>query len=70
MKEVLPRTVEAMVVDKMKYPLVSSSSIYQVGGLPGHSVDEHIFTIKSIIAKVLQSGEGIIFNMIDIISFF
>ena len=70
LKEVLPRTVEAMVVDKMKYPLVSSSSIYQVGGLPGHSVDEHIFTIKSIIAKVLQSGEGIIFNMIDIISFF
>ena len=39
MKDVLARTVDALVVVKMKKQLVESSSKYQVGGLPGHSVN-------------------------------
>ena len=44
MKEVFARTVDALVVSKMKEQLVESSSIYQVGGLPGNSVNEHLKT--------------------------
>ena len=38
MKEVMPRTLDALIVAKMKQEIIDSSSIYQVGGLPGHSI--------------------------------
>ena len=41
MKQVLARTVESMIVQQMKTPLISRLSIYQIGGLPGHSITEH-----------------------------
>ena len=70
MKLVLARTVDALVVTKMKEPLVEKSSIYQVGGLPGHSIHEHLLTLKTIMAKMEERGEGIIFLVIDYVSFF
>ena len=42
----LPRTCEALVVGKMKECILQSSSKFQVGGQPGHSSEEHIFSIK------------------------
>ena len=50
LKDVLPHTVEAMTVNKMKDTIINDATMYQVGGLPGHSVDEHVFTLKSIIS--------------------
>ena len=47
-KNVLARTVDALIVAKMKQPIVDSSSIYQVGGLPGHSTQEHLLTLKTV----------------------
>ena len=66
----LPRTVEALVVSKMKECILRSSSKYQVGGQPGHSPEEHIFTIKSLWAMLLEEGLGLILTLVDIISFF
>ena len=70
MKSVLYRTVDTLVVGKMKEPLVSRSSIYQIGGLPGHSILEHLLVIKTILARMEEIGEGIIFLVIDLVSFF
>ena len=70
LKQVLPRTVEAIVVNKMKDTLIKASSIYQIGGLPGHSIDEHLFVIKSIIALKEKKGRGVIVTLVDIVSFF
>ena len=66
----LPRTCEALVVSKMKEDILQSSSMYQVGGQPGHSPEEHIFTIKSVWAMFLKEGSGMILTLVDIISFF
>ena len=66
----LPRTVEALVVSKMKECILRSSSKYQVGGQPGHSPEEHIYTIKSLWAMLLEEGLGLILTLVDIISFF
>ena len=66
----LPRTVEALVVDKMKDDILSKSTMYQVGGQPGHSTEEHLFTIKSMIEQLENKGQGMIFTLIDIVSFF
>ena len=70
MKQVLARTVDSMVVNKMKPAIISGMSIYQVGGLPGHSISEHLLTIKTILAMLEANGEGLIFLVMDIISFF
>ena len=51
MRNVLARTVDAIVVKQMKQPLISKLSIYQVGGLPGHSILEHLLTIKTVLAS-------------------
>ena len=70
MKSVLARTVDALVVREMKSPLISNLSIYQVGGLPGHSIAEHLLTVKTVMARLENIGEGVIFMVMDIISFF
>ena len=66
----LPRTVEALVVNKMKDDILGKSTIYQVGGQPGHGTDEHIFTIKSMIGLLESKNLGMIFTLVDLISFF
>ena len=70
MKGVLARTVDALIVDQMKEQLVKSATIYQIGGLPGHSINEHLLTMKTLMAWAEHKGVGIIFLIMDIKSFF
>ena len=50
-KDWLPRAAEGLVVeDGLKEPLIAGSSIYQIGGQPGHRPEELVFSLKSIIA--------------------
>ena len=70
MKNVLARTVDSMIVNQMKQPLISNLSMYQIGGLPGHSIHEHILTIKTVLARLEECGKGLIFFVMDIVSFF
>ena len=70
MKEVLFCVVDSLVVRVMKEPLISKLSIYQIGGLPGHSIHEHLLTLKTILARFEELGEGVIFLVMDIVSYF
>ena len=69
MKEVLARCVDALVVRQMKEALITRLSIYQVGGLPGHSTLEHLLTLKTVLARMEEIGGSLIFLSMDIISF-
>ena len=44
--------------------------MYQAGGLPGHEVEEHVFTLKSIMAMREELGKGTIITIVVIIAFF
>ena len=45
-------TAEGSILeDGLRAPLISTSSIYQIGGQPGHRPEELVFVMKSIIAK-------------------
>ena len=59
-----------MTVNKMKDTIINEASMYQVGGLPGNSVEEHVLTLKSIIVMREELGKGTIFMIVDIIAFF
>ena len=66
----LPRTVESLVVNKMKDNILSKSTMYQNGGQSGHSTEEHLFSIKSLIELLEVKGQGMIFTLVDLVSFF
>ena len=66
-----PRTTEALIVEEgLKGPLVEGSSIYQVGGQPGHRAEELVFVLKSIIAKQRFQGKSILIQPSDIKQYF
>ena len=66
-----PRTVEGLtVLGGLKEPLISNSSIYQIGGQPGHRSEELVFSIKSLIARQRQEGKLTILQTSDISKFF
>ena len=70
LKSFLPRACEALVVNRMKDKIIESSSVFQVGGQPGHSTDESIFIVKSIMALAEATGKSFLFSLVDIIFFF
>ena len=70
LKTFLPRACEALIVGRMKQDILAASSYYQVGGQPGHSADENILVIKSLMALTEHTGQRFIFNSVDIVGFF
>ena len=50
----------------MRGPLIDCSSIYQIGGQPGHRAEELVFSSKSIIAKYIAKGKPIIIQSYDL----
>ena len=62
---------EGLVVeDGLKYPLIQGSSIYQIGGQPGHRSEELLFVLKSVVARSREQGKMIILQSYDIAKFF
>ena len=41
-----------------------------MGGQPGHSTDESIFVMKSLVAMAQKTGKSFIFSFVDIVGFF
>ena len=66
----LPRTCEALATNKMKQRILEMSTKYQIGGQPGHSPDEHIYSIKSVWQVYEMMGKGLIITLVDIKAFF
>ena len=54
----------------MKEQILSKSSKYQVGGQPGHSPEEHIYSIKSVWQMFEMMDKGLIITLVDIQAFF
>ena len=50
----------------MKGPLVERSSMYQIGGQPGHGAAELVVVLKSIIARQRSQGRSILIQPSDI----
>ena len=54
----------------MKGPLVSGSSIYQIGGQPGHRPEELVFVFKSVVALYRSRGKMLVAQCYDVGKFF
>ena len=62
LKDWLPRTCDSMMVHRMKEVILSSSSVFQIGGQEGHRTQEHLFTVRSIVARETEVGRGLYFS--------
>ena len=66
-----PRLVEGLiVVEGLKKPLIEGSSMYQIGGQPGHRAEELIFAMKSVIARYRSQGKCVLLQTSDLSKFF
>ena len=70
LKHHLARLCESLAFNKSKSQIFQKSSKYQIGGQSGHSPEEHVFSLKSLMALKEFEGKGVILNLVDIVSFF
>jgi hypothetical protein len=69
-KEWLPRTAEALTVGKMKEQIQEGTSCFQIGGKAGHRPQEHLFAVKSIMAKSTMQRRMLILGSFDFMAYF
>ena len=69
-KEDIPKLFEGLVVDKSKHQLVRSCSKYQIGGIPNHRSQEHLFTVKSVLSLYSQLNLPVILQLYDLSKYF
>ena len=69
-KEETPKLFEGIVVDKSKGKLIENCSKYQIGGIPGHRSQEHLFTVKSVIGLYSLLNLPVILQLYDISKYF
>ena len=63
----LPRVAEGLVVEGgLKEALNTRSSMYQVGGQPGHRPEELLFALKSVVARYASLGQQVIIQSYDV----
>ena len=53
-KEWLLRLTESLTVTLMKDDILRSGNKYQIGGVPGHRVEEHLIVVKSIMERYIK----------------
>ena len=59
-----------IVTHELKAKITENISKFQIGAIPGHRPQEHLFTIKSTIALHNKKGKGIILCLFDVVRFF
>ena len=69
-KEWLPRTCDFLVVEKIKPFIVKGTSKFQIGGIEKHRPQEHLFSVKSVLAMYSENNINIIFQLYDIQKYF
>ena len=69
-KKDIPKLFEGIVVDKSKPKLIEKCSKFQIGGIPKHRSQEHLFTVKSVLALYFQLNLPVILQLFDISKYF
>ena len=69
-KEEVPKAFEHLVVSKAKQKIVSGCTKFQIGAIPKHQSQEHLFTLKSIMLWYEELKVPLILQLFDISKFF
>ena len=66
----LPKAFETILVEKVKSTIIEQCSKFQIGAMPGHRPQEHLFVLKSIIALYIYLNIPLILQGFDVSKFF
>ena len=64
------RVTESLVTGMMKNDIVKAGTKFQIGGIPGHRVEEHLIVLKSFILMRIKNGKGVVVQLVDYEKFF
>ena len=70
MKDDVPKLFGSLVMGVAKEKLISNMSKFQIGTKPGHTAEEHLFVIKSVLALYLKLDKPLILSTWDVSKFF
>ena len=69
-KDYIPKLFEGIVVDKSREKIIKSTSKFQIGGIPGHRSQEHLFCVKSVIELYSELSLPLYIQIFDISKYF
>ena len=69
-KNDVPKLFGFMVTRLAKIPIIQNMSRYQIGTVPGHRSEEHLFVMKMVISLYSSYNKPIILQLYDIKKFF
>ena len=69
-KEEVPKAFEHIVVSKAKPKIVQGCTKFQIGAIPKHQSQEHLFTLKSVMSWYEKLKTPLILQLFDISKYF
>ena len=49
----------------MKEDIIKAGTKFQIGGVPGHRIEEHLIVLKSIIQARMSQKKGVVIQLVD-----
>ena len=68
LKEWKPRLTETLLTVMMKDDILTAGTKFQIGGVPGHRIEEHLLVLKSLIQ--VRMKKGVVIQLVDYQKFF
>ena len=59
-----------MVTNQIKPIIVENISPFQIGAIPGHRAEEHLFTLKSFIMMMEKNSSAVSVELLDLVKYF
>ena len=69
-KAEIPKMFGNIVTTAMKPIVVENLTKFQIGAIPGHRSEEHLFTLKSIAAQAEKNGVALAVELLDLSKYF
>ena len=69
-KTQIPKFFQHIVTAAVKPTIVENISPFQIGAVPGHRAQEHLFTVKSFITMVEKKEEAVGIQIFDLKKYF
>ena len=66
----IPKLFGHLITNTIKPIIEENISPFQIGAIPGHRSEEHLFTMKSIVALVEKNKEAIALQLLDLVKYF
>ena len=69
-KSEIQKVFSHIVTSEIKPIITDNLTEYQIGAIPGHKPEEHLFTLKSVLALKEKNGEAIGIEFLDLSKYF